>query len=122
MDDLDILFQDINPDFFFRLPDGGGNDFFAPVEVPGDNAVVAVFVAGVVAAQEEDFALLDDEQVDGGFECVWHDLVICGHIWYRDYSSTSVISPVVVFMERIIRSVFVGIDSVIVSLSSQMIQ
>jgi hypothetical protein len=72
LDNFDVLFTDIDPNFFPGLADGGGDNLLAPIEVPGDNAVIAVFVAGVVAAEEEDLIVLDEEEVDGGFECGGH--------------------------------------------------
>jgi len=38
---------------------------FAAVEVPGDHAVVAVFVAGVEASEQEDVIVPDQKEVDG---------------------------------------------------------
>jgi len=73
LDDLDILFLDIDPDLFFGLADSGGDNLLAPIEVAGDDAVIAVFVAGVVAPQEEDFTVSDEEEVDGRFETGGHD-------------------------------------------------
>jgi len=80
LNNFGILLLDINPDLFFSLANGSSDNLLASIEVPGDNAVIAVFIASIAAAQEEDFIVLDEEEVDSGFECRGHVSVIRGII------------------------------------------
>ncbi len=50
---------------FLRLAADGGKHGFIAIKVTGHHAVVAIFVAGIEPAQEEDLTLAEEEEVDG---------------------------------------------------------
>jgi len=67
-DDLQIRGREGYPDLLPGLTRGGGNDSLASIQVTGDNAVIAVLVAGIVAAQQEHTVVTNEEEMHGGYE------------------------------------------------------
>jgi hypothetical protein len=64
-DDLEVSRGDADAGLFGSFAHGGSLDLFAAVEVAGDDAVAAVFIAGLESAEQEDLPVADEEEADG---------------------------------------------------------
>ena len=62
---LDVVMGNSDPRFLARFTNSGGNDRFATIEMPGGNALVAVFVAGVMSSQQQDVFPSKKQQMNG---------------------------------------------------------
>ena len=65
-DNLHILRRDLDPGFLPCLSDRSSFDLFITVQMPGDDAVIAILVPGAASAKQQDLSIANEEKMHGG--------------------------------------------------------